>query len=414
MTNKELEKLFQNKLGNRTFKYNPEAWTAMEKILDAHQVPWYLSKTAKLAAFAVAASMAIAVVLVYPEKTPSDLTPPVVPITNVPEQNEVMEQPQDGSVSVPSKEVSLAPVKATFEGTTNQLVNKRSNPSEGRMEVAAVKLRKTAPEGPIQKPEDNQISRNDQGRPLGLSAKTFATLDFKVHSDNHAGQTLQTLTATASDFHLPIPLTKAHARRMHHQFFVTGGLSVANGLNGNLPVNELASGLGFAGFRYRYVLNRQFTLSTGAIWSQRGALNTNYVTYQRLYGFGTESMETHHHYKRLTFAEVPVTAEWTFAPGKALQAGVYAARLLQADAEVHRLYHLAAHTLSETDIQKGVVKEGFNEWHYGLMMGYEQQIYSRLHLGIQGMFGVSNLLNPSVFSDTPNNFQARLVLSYKI
>ncbi len=44
MTNKELQKLFQSKLGSRKVDFNPSSWEGMERILDSKMpvVPWYL------------------------------------------------------------------------------------------------------------------------------------------------------------------------------------------------------------------------------------------------------------------------------------------------------------------------------------------------------------------------------------
>ena len=42
MTNKELEKLFQSKLGSRKVDFDPSSWEGMERILDSKMpiTPW--------------------------------------------------------------------------------------------------------------------------------------------------------------------------------------------------------------------------------------------------------------------------------------------------------------------------------------------------------------------------------------
>jgi hypothetical protein len=412
MTDKELEQLFQKKLSKRTFAYNPKAWSGMEKLLDAQVVPWYLTTTFKLSAFAIAASVAIGIFLTHPRASIEDSLD-ATPSTTITSSQVDAPSTKGASIIEEQSDQSHAQVVEEANGSTlNRNVDKATAFQPKQKTTTPTQVANDG-ETPfhLDATENHQSDRssitaqNIRLKPLHLPERTIAEtpilLDAAPHNFSDA-------------FVHPIPLTKRHARAIHHQLFVTGGLNFALGLQANLPKSTAMSTNFSGGLRYKFVINRNWELNSGLLYSRRGALNASYVSHERIYGFGSESLETHKIFKQFDYLELPVTLGWTPIPGHAIQGGVYAAKLLQTQSEVHRVYHLAAHAVTEIFDEQFPLSEGVNRWDYGLILGYEWQYNSKIIVGFHGFMGMGSLLDEAYFSRRHSNFQGRLMLSYRI
>jgi hypothetical protein len=412
MTDKELEQLFQKKLGKRTFAYNPKAWAGMEKLLDAQVVPWYLTGTFKLTAFAIAASVVIGFFVTKPSASTEDsldLTPSVTISSNP------VDAPSAKDAFIMGKQSDQTPAQAAEEAKSPTLSRNADKATAFQLKQKIRTPTQVANDGDTPSQRDatanHQLDRssiaaqNIRSKPLHLPERTIAETPILLDAAQH----------NLSDvFVHPIPLTKRHARAIHHQLFVTGGLNFAQGLQANLPKSAAMSTNFSGGLRYKFVINRNWELNSALLYSRRGALNASHISHERIYGFGSESLETHRIFKQFDYLELPVTIGWTPIPGHAIQGGVYAARLIQTQSEVQRVYHLAAHSVTEIFDEQLPLSEGVNRWDYGLILGYEWQYNSKIILGVQGFMGMGSLLDEAYFNRRHGNFQGRLMLSYRI
>lgn len=416
MTEKELEKLFKDKLNNRKFAFNPDNFARVEKLLAAHKVVWYQTVVIKIAAVAVAASLLVTAGIWQAQFNRTSLPrysnqPFEAPAVAPPVANHT--PPAFFELLQNMQHPKLLPVSSPldfkkFNGANNQLQKASQNRNTTIANGGA-----TAADPAVNMLYPKQSFAGNAAVSLTEVAQLIPN-DNPSESPLAAAENIVAASEAPAPEIIPLPLTPKHARRLHHQFYVHAGFNVADGLQGNTSTAEKAAASFVAGATYRYLHNLYWEFQAGLSYNNRGALNNVRITEAKLYGFGAEVLETHYHAKRLAFVEAPIAIRWFPQSKHTIVTGMYAAYLLGTQTEVHYVQNFAADQQTAIQMERGHTT-GIARWDGGLVLGYDYQISDKLNAGFQSLTGFQDLFADADFKQSGfnNGTQIRFLVYYR-
>ena len=415
MTNKELQELFQSKLGSRKVDFDPSSWEGMERMLDAKMpvTPWYVPLAAWVKG--LTAVMVIGFSSYFIIGKPFEGYTKIDPTQNQTEDVFTNKQTTDPSnansentgflnranqtqsnsnqsQSLSSQDESNASSSKT---SNNHSQNNRNSlayaDGDGKRKRKNRRNKETAT-----LPKERFVSNGDlENKPLPYLETVYAEpLDINKSSNNksHALKS----KGNKSPIIWGATFSAVSAKNLFPQ---------TEGSANNTIQPALAFGL-----RFKQPLGKRWGLSGGLLykWQQANAKTSNYAVG---YGFGEEHVYTDNEYKSLHFLEVPVSTYVHIGQRHALSLGGYAAYLLAAQVQ----YNQETITQYSTERIRG---SSFNNselssvWDFGVTAGYHYSINSNFQLGLESWVGLTPIqLIPENESAT-RNFQLRLSLNY--
>lgn len=399
MTDKEFDKLFQEKLNNREFAFNPEAWKAVEGMLDAKKVAWYVSSPFKWGAGVLAAaSIALAIYLTSPENPSTNGELPSIsttPSTGAPETFDETTPFEDGQSNF-----SAITEKKGAVSNNNQTPSKTSTRNSNNT-TAAARTTKTS-----KNQSTNSTASFFSENSLVLNNKSLANLE---NTTVFTGQN-NTKTLVRPE----VPLTKKQATYMQNKVFLRVGGTIANGFKGNTAARVEQSQFLSFGLHYRRQVTQQWAWQAGLEWYERGAINTEFVQNRKHYGFGADRVTSHFITDNMQFLELPIQAIYKPQKNHQFLAGVYTAYLLSTKNTV--IHHFQTETIGEIKHITNATNhmEGFNRLDFGLALGYEYEVFKSLAIGATANIGLRDLtINKTLGSNSKDfNHQVRVHVNY--
>lgn len=385
MSDKELDKLFRDKLQEAEFAYNPGNWAAMEEVLDADdkRLTFYWRQAAAILLFGALLSIPLwrsgfslnsspdpqPVSTTPAEKSlPSPSTPPSAPPTKTPKETESLQD----LINAPESKAESAPMAVAI-------------PERAQSEKAA-----SAP----------SMSRQTYAALPGLDGRAVVPL-----SPSEASLALWPWLAAEpllGEARSPV-FSGGH-------FFLEAGPVLNQSYQG-------AAGTGWsAGLGWRRPLGRNMALETGLYYNQTGDVGIRSRSDSVFFGFGRTEVSTRKAFRQMGSLRLPLQLSVQLRARHHLQVGAYYDYILRQamDMEVHTQAFKA-----DLDVEKHHSNERqaeFQPHQYGILLGYRYQMDARLSLGLRLQYGLSDLTSPEYPSLAGHHqlWQSDLYLRYRL
>lgn len=425
MTDKELEKLFRNKLNNREFAFNPDNFAGVERLLAANKIAWYQTFAFKIATFATAAALLLGAVILNwgsntndtptynPSNTPPLAVTPAASGMEVPEYEKLYNNLQSPGNIQHFNPGDFAVNFKSFSAKSKS--NRSDNSSKPTTQADAASDYHARNVALLNNPNTSQKNTPTTATDAGTELlNTVPQTDAASAISADETQTIALDEQAPAPEQIPIPLTPQHARLLQHQFYFQVGFNIAQGLVGNVSDNQEAASNFVAGATYRYLMNPFWEFQAGLSYNNRGALNNVRITEEKLYSFGAEKLETHYNIQRINYLEAPLAIRWFPQSKHTVVTGAYAAYLLSTQTEVHYLQHFTNAIEEKIQMERGHTT-GINRWDFGLVLGYDYQVTPQLNLGIQTLTGFKDLFEDGAYQHVAfnNGTQVRVLLNYR-
>jgi hypothetical protein len=428
MTNKELEKLFQSKLGSRKVDFDPSSWEGMERILDSKMpiTPWYLPFASWIKGLTAAMVIGFSGYFIIGEPFEGYTKAGLPSESTNPAENINAFSNSEGSRFQNSTN-SIGAAAAGNSRFSNQKRSATSSEPNGEFENGAGNATTLSGyafadgnqngNGPGKKGKrknKKQNRRDENGNALieerfvesdQLNAKPAPPLEIDYTEQALvAGSTSKAQTSAKRAASSTSPL----------KFGAT--LSAISSKN-LLPESEgtINTGLkpAFAiGLVLAQPLSERWGLSGGLNYKWQKA-NASITSHDVNYSFGEEHVYTSVDYNSLNNIEVPISTYYKIAERHQVNLGVYASYLWAASAK----YSIETIKLFGSEKETGLL---FNNssikdvWDYGVTAGYYYSINSKFQIGVDSWFGLTPLQYNPDYDIESNNFQLRFSLNYWI
>lgn len=415
MTNKELEKLFQSKLGSRKVDFDPSSWEGMERMLNSKLpiIPWYVTLATLVKGLTAAIVIGFSgyfiigqpfegytkngfpAEAIYPDtQTNSNLNSTEsssenssinTDINNTSNQNN-----QDNSSATDggfNTRLSNSPNSYAYaDGNGNDKKKKRKNRKDKRKNNV------------VNPPVGDRFVEKDQLDSKPLPPLKVEYVEPSLIADANAdGQ------------------KKNQKNRYQKNLAKIGVNFSAISAKNLLPQSEesLNTDLRPAfslGLVLSQPIGKSWGISTGLNYKWQSA-NSTATKHDINYSFGEEHIYTTLNYKSLNSIEVPLSTYYRFTSRHQLGIGMYASYLFAARVKYNQERVQAFGSTSESgqSFNNSSIKD---VWDYGLTSSYYYNLNSKFQLGLDGWFGISQLQYNPEFNLKSNNFQLRFSLNY--
>lgn len=416
-----MEKLFNSKLNNREFAFNPANWERMEAILDQKAAVgrgYFWRSAAAIVLFGVIVASIIYVnpgtISQYDGITGPDFTPKGMEFPNFErgaappassanadmvafegehETNNTFEV--YGSAGANAQNTNPGSIYSTGQNTPATIA-KASDNTGGTNEISGQGALSNKP-GPA-----NEI--NEFANPISfieLSSKGYvlpelAALNFSLKEDDFTG------------YDQPVPLQP-------NKFTSGLFLNIGPVFTGSNTYNTLGTGF-IAGVGYRKALNYGLGVETGLNYFVLNNVNIQSKSDSVFYKFGRERVETEELNSRLDYLEIPLNLTYRVAPKHQLGVGGYAATLLNVERDITKTtYTPKSGTIVEDDKASGYLDE-FNRFDFGVSAFYRYSVSSRLNIGLHFKQGLVDITHDVAegYAQQHTNFNTRIVLEYSL
>lgn len=417
MTEKELEKLFKSKLGDREVPFNPENWERMEAVLDekaAVRGSYYWKYAAAILIFgAVVASL----IFINPGMdSPSEMKNIATPVLKEEVQetgsgNAVADEPGQKSnqeyLSEPAEDVSASPIA---EQSNKEISETPEELTEEKV-VAASEATTEAGENEnstdLLKQEAPPVNTNEEV--VGYY-ETIDLLALKEKSYRMPEAELPGLTLMALD----MGITDNQARNSQvnlSDFFVNAGPVFSNSHAGSGTGTGLQAGLG-----YRLRMRYGFSLETGISYLVQNDVNITNKSDSTFFTFGRERVETEEVNHRLDYIEIPLNVSYRFTPKHEFGLGTYFSLLVNVERETQRTQYMIKGGVNVENEQSSGYLSEFSRIDYGLGVFYRYSVNNRLKVGLHLKQGLNDItLDVSEgYAKDHTNFNSRIVLEYSL
>lgn len=424
MTEKELEKLFKSKLGDREVPFNPENWERMEAILDekaAVRRGYYWKNAAAILIFgAVVASL----IFINPGMdSPSERKNIAAPSAKEEVQetgtgNTVADEPGQKSnqeyLSAPAEDASTEenPGSPMAEQSNKEISETPEKLAEEKI-VAANESTTEAGESEntraMSKQDAPPVSTNAEEATAGYF-EAIDLLDLNDKGYRMPEAELPGLTTMALDLSIT-ENQPPHNQLNLSDFFVNAGPVFSNSHTGSGTGTGLQAGLG-----YRFRMRHGFSLETGISYVVQNDLNITNKSDSTFFNFGRERVETEEVNHRLDYIEIPLNVSYRFAPKHELGLGTYFSLLVNVERETQRTrYTIKGGMNVENEQSSGYLSE-FSRIDYGLGVFYRYSVSSRFKVGLhlkQGLNDITMDISEG-YAEDHSNFNSRIVLEYSL
>ncbi len=475
MTEKELEKLFQDKLKNREVAFNPASWEKMKPMLaDLQPAPaWW--QTRRAAALVGAAGLsAVAYFWTTNEEVPSVMQMPsitVVPsgssdatipsdassstIADAPAGNEQSTTNSSGSAMASPESIGYedalaaqstetpagisetenvesttgaAIVTAGFGGTTtstqvaatstttsvtnDQTFETNSNtspseiPSENSTAIAYEEVENT-PGNSVELAEVTSVEKEEvtPTETRNVSAIAAATDKNKEAIDQ-----------SPADEDVIINRSNSQKSRTDlHEFILLAGTNASFPYASSVSESNAPSFSYYAGLEYRYYFSPTYSIRSGLSFAEHSDVNCLRIASEKVYDFGSTIVTEHVKTKNFQFLEIPLTLGINLAPNFSVNAGGYAAFMVNMENEITTVTETALDVTHSVSNQSGYTN-AYSNWDAGFKAGVTYRITNRFLLGAEGTFGlIDQTKNEYFLQDSfDRNIQARFYIGYKL
>lgn len=417
MTNKELEKLFKNKLGSRKVDFDSSSWEDMERVLDSKMpvVPWYLPFASWIKGITAAMVVGFSGYFIFgepfdgytKENYPTEVNSPFTTVNTTPKLDSARYQKStnpditgNSRLSDQINETPSSEAKNDLEALQNKLGANSFAYADGKI-----------PERKARRKNKKQVKQNLKTQTVQERFVKSNQLNTKPLPDFEIDYSDQTLADGSRAFQ---KRTERKAASNTSPLKIGGTLGAITSRN-LLPESEgsLNTGLkpGFSfGLLLSQPLNDKWGISGGLNYKWQKA-NTSCSSHDVNYSFGEEHIYTTVDYCSLNNLELPLSTYYKLSGRHQINFGVYASYLWAASAnyKVETIKAFGSEKETGRMLDNSSIKD---VWDYGATAGYYYSINSMFQIGVDSWFGVTPLQYNPDNSSQANNFQLRFTLNY--
>lgn len=406
MTEKELEKLFRNKLQSRDLPFNMANWKAMENLLDEKDSPTGFFYWRAVAAVLIFALLVVPIIYFAP-------APQVLEAKNFDMAG------SEGKWQAPAK-LQEGPTQnngSVFRNsiaTEEELLRENTEDVPGRVASRPVKENGMPGTTPSPQSASARYAAADFEAPAGIDQNAA----LSGENESYVWLKAKSIGVMQGESQLMSKKTLAHFSpeafgkfQKQHEWWATAGTVMSNSHSSATP------GLGwYAGFAYQFRLSEKWLLNTGLDYSRQNRLGITQVSDSTFYHFGQERVTTEDKSERLEYLTLPLHA--SFQPGARHEfgAGGYAARLLRVSQVVERT---SVHSQKPAETEVATLSDfddRFEEFDFGLDVFYRYHFSPWLSVGVQVRQGLTDITRDvnEEFSENHQNLNTRITLRYRI
>jgi hypothetical protein len=426
MTNKELEELFQSKLGSRKVDFNPSSWEGMERMLDSKIsiTPWYLPFAKWVKGLTAAMVIGFSVFFIFGEPF-EGYTKNGLPAESINPSTAIKSFSNAEGSRFQRNDHGLRNVSSRNSRFSNQSKSRNSSDSNGGLDNGmtngsnskgyAYGNAKQNGSGLGEKNERKSKKQNPQ------SKKSIPSFEDRFVENNQ----LSTKPAPSFEVDYTEQALVANAWKENNKSNKKVGLSssplkfgatfTAISSKDLMPESESTLNTrlkpAFAlGFTLAQPMSRNLGISAGLNYKWQKA-DASSSTHKINYSFGEEHVYTTLEYQSLNTIEIPVSTYYRFADRHQVNLGLYASYLWAAKVK----YNIETLKSFGTEKESG---QHFNNssindvWDYGLTAGYFYAINSKFQIGVDSWFGLTPLQYNADFDAKANSYQLRFSLNY--
>ncbi len=388
MTDRELEKLFKDKLDSRQFDFNPANWQAMEAMLD---------RGAKKGSFYLLSTLAI---LIYGGI-----------ITSLILFNPVHQAAAVKNINHVPTEISSLPAEQTKESSNSEASSKTAdeNPVEG--------LANNSEEDIDPVPSVSEIvSTPGYQKPGGMEKEAIASAldegEISIREDiidlNQASLPLLSMVTgeTGLAFTRSDALIKFQKQR---EWYLLAGVNL------NTSYNNGEAGVGWLfGIEYQQRLQKNWSFNIGAQYTRQRNVGITEVSDSTFYSFGQTRLITTTETRAVDYLELPARVIYHLNPAHQIEGGAYAAIRLKVDQLTTKdQFSIKGHEKLSSD------NGGHNSielWDAGLTAAYRYNYSPQLSFGIQIKYGLMDITRDATpaMEQQHRNINTRFTLRYRL
>jgi hypothetical protein len=377
MNEKDLKRLFQEKLAGQEHPFNPANWQAMEKMLDQRKRSWgyYWSTSAAIVVLALTSLLFQQNYSVENDKmSPTPLAPALEPKVTPQKakdleilSSEKSEKIAQDSEKEYTKENTTSPAQTKSESKGSLVQNQspvaRSKNQSAQSLASSLSPSSDRPNIPtsLVNTASAQWQPIDPAFPLA-SSSLINPPAFKIPKSNE-------------------PYLPANA----HSLSIQAGPSFNNSYNGT----------GSAGFHlgilYEYDFAKKWSVETGLTYNRSGDIGILHATDSTFFGLGRTEVKTVKHYKNLSSLRVPLNVNFAINQKHSLQVGVFADALLAISMDMQRTTTAFKQDPVHESHSSNKAREEFRTFNSGFNLGYRYQFNQLWQLGISYQGGLSDL-----------------------
>ena len=404
MTEKELQNLFKEKLGQRQFDYNPNNWAAMEAMLDAQgtrKAGFYWWATAAIVVFGVVASL-----FIY---QPKDQTAPTLA---APKQEQYLQQDQTKGISVPPIKENTSTEREATQPIVNQQIEEaaptapKQNNLKNNTSSEALTTHQVVAKTPITASADELSNRFETKSNATEGLVVLPALPYSADFYQYAAMDVQyvpqitesTPTSQPIPFHPKALLSNTKGAYLHAGFTLSDSYE------------DVVFGKGIqVGITYDHPVFRNFGISTGVLYSYNDDIGLAYSKDSVYFRFGREVLRTETNYSSIQSFQVPLEITWAFAPKHRIMAGSYLTYITAVQQDVKQTLYAFKADPDESQEQNNVAGTAFRRYNSGLRFGYQYQPTKLWQIGINLQYGLMDISNSAY--DERLNSDHRLIES---
>lgn len=167
------------------------------------------------------------------------------------------------------------------------------------------------------------------------------------------------------------------------------------------------------GIEYTFQLNNQFSIVTGVqLRSKAGdEKSRNYET--EAYGFGKTTSSIQVSARSLQYIEIPLLVDYSFGRRHHAFAGAHLGYLTGVkNSMINRTEETLSGTQTKTELKWGM-EEYYNPLNISIAAGYDYELTSKIKLGINAQFGLTDFTKNQSWNNNSKNFHQELQISLK-
>ena len=418
MTNKELEKLFQSKLGSRKVDFNPSSWEGMERLLDSKMPirPWYLPFAAWIKGLTAAMIIGFAAYFIigkpFDGYTKAGAPSEVINLNSPDNSASNTRSSQFERVNSTNQSASYGnsrfsnPSKIQGASKSTNGFNNGSNANgyayvdgngPGKKTKRKDRKRNRQKLNTIPSTEDRFVQSDQLNtKPTPVLEFDYAELSLVMGAENQNQKSFKKDASSSSPLKFGATFSAIASRDLLPQAEGT--------LNTGLKP-AFAFGLVLA-----QPLDENWGISAGLNYKWQKA-NTSNTTHEVNYSFGEEHIYTTLNYRSINNIEIPVSAFYRFADRHQINFGLYASYLWAANVKynIETIKSFGSEKESGQLFNNSYIKD---VWDYGVTAGYYYSINSKFQVGVDSWFGLTPLQYSPDYDLKANNFQLRFSLNY--
>ncbi len=149
----------------------------------------------------------------------------------------------------------------------------------------------------------------------------------------------------------------------------------------------------FAGLEYEYGFNEHLSLSAGLMYNYGGDMGIESISDSTFFGLARTDVETHNHYKNRRSIRMPVSLNIKVHPKHSFSVGAYADALIAVSMEQQKTTTIFKQDPKVEHSSGDAPKNGFTSYSGGASFAYTYHYSERLSIGLNQQYGFVDLTN---------------------